>query len=164
MMSDCADNQTFSTYINVHKVNKIYYAHSIGLYNTQREQEDLEFLSSLNHSKVINPNGPGLGKSMIPYLRTVKKCNSLWYRGYSPGVVLEVLVAETLRKPVFSLETRKAINRNERDFIIHLFNKNPYRDHDIDLLYPSIFELMNGTAIFMSKHEFGHFLGFVSDD
>ncbi len=164
MNSGLVKNQKTTAKKYSRTLNKVYYAHSIDFYDTQIELDDLEFLSSLKHSKVINPNGLGLGKSMMPYLRTVKECNSLWYRGHSPGVVLEVLVADTLRKPVFSFETHEAIDKEEMNFIIYLFNKNSYRDRDIDKLRPHPFELMNGTALFMFKHEFENFLGFVRDD
>jgi len=40
---------------------KVYYAHSMGIYNTPQEKRDVETLKGLNF-RVINPNNPNIQK------------------------------------------------------------------------------------------------------
>lgn len=135
MMSDCEDNQTYSTYINAHKVNKIYYAHSVILYNTSIERDDIEFLYSLKHSEIINPNSNEFtGKrSMKPYLLSVSECDSLWYRGKTIGVIFEVLTALALNKNVNSLTTKEPISEIEVSNFADIFKGHRFLESDIRL-------------------------------
>jgi hypothetical protein len=140
-MSDWSDNQTYSSNIDAHGVNKIYYAHSIRLYNTPTEMNDLYFLNSFGHSITINPNSNEFkGKrSMKPYLLSVSECNSLWYRGKTIGVIFEVLTALALNKIVISLITKEPISEIEVSDFADLFKKHRFLESDI-ILFENLFD------------------------
>lgn len=159
MISDCVNNQKPNAIRNIHRDNKVYYAHSMFYYNTDLEQSDLYFLKSVSN-QIINPNNlkfQGL-RSMRPFLMLVSECDSLWYRGSSIGVIFEVLTALAMNKTVNSVETRKPITKNEVNTFVWIFNRDSFRDADVDLL-------SNG-AIFgdsiLNKSEFEHFLDIIT--
>lgn len=141
MMSDGADNQTYSSNINAHKVNKIYYAHSIRLYNTPTEMNDLDFLNSFGHSITVNPNSNEFnGKSSTkPYLLSVSECDSLWYRGKTIGVLFEVLTALAFDKNVHSLTTKGPISEIEVSDFAGLFKRHRFLESDI-ILFKNLFD------------------------
>lgn len=134
MKSDRSRNQTNKANLYLENVNKIYYAHSMCFYNTLTEQKDLEFLSS--KGTTVNPNGLNLGKSMKPYLITVQKCDSVWHRGDTIGVALEVLTALALDKPVYSLENNAETTDSEKSLFIKVFKNFRYREQDRNLILP----------------------------
>lgn len=135
MKTGYRNNQPNTAKPNHNRSNKVYYAHSIKFYNTQKELADLKFLSTLK-SKIVNPNGMRFEgtRSMKPYLLLVSKCDSVWYRGDTIGVVLEVLIALVLNKTVYSLETRKLMTSTQIDNFIRIFKDNSYCDYDINLV------------------------------
>lgn len=127
-------NKTTKTNLFSNIKHKVYYAHSIRFYNTQTETSDIEFLKTLKYSKIINPNGLNLGKSMQPYLLTIQKCDLVWYRGSTIGVVQEVLTALALNKAVYSLETKDLMSHSEISNFIVIFNDSLYSDPDKRLI------------------------------
>ena len=135
MKTDYANNQSTYATINHNWSNKIYYAHSIKFYNTQKELEDLKFLSTLK-SEIVNPNGLRFeGKrSMEPYLLLISESDSVWYRGDTIGVIQEVLTALTLNKPVYSLETKKSITSQQISKFARIFGESPYCNNDRKLV------------------------------
>lgn len=134
-MSDWSDNQTYNSNIDAHRVNRIYYAHSIRLYNTRTEKDDLDFLNSFGHSITVNPNSNEFnGKSsMKPYLLSVSECDSLWYRGKTIGVIFEILTALALNKNVNSLTTKEPISELEVSNFADVFKEHRYFESDIRL-------------------------------
>jgi len=114
-----------------YKRSNIYYAHSLCFYDTKTEKEDLKFLRSFKRTKIVNPNGLALGKDMFQYLFLIKQCDAVWYRGNTIGVIFEVLTALTMRKHVYSLETKNIMNRSEILVFIDIFLNNEYVDHDL---------------------------------
>jgi len=118
--------------VSVKKPYYIYYAHSISLYNTQQEKNDIKFLKN-KHAKIVNPNGLRLGQDMFQYLYKVKECDAVWYRGNTIGVVFEVLTALSMRKQVFSLETKRMIGSYELNNLVDIFRNNDYIEHDLSL-------------------------------
>lgn len=141
MMSDWSDNQTYSSNIDAHKVNKIYYAHSIILYNTSIERNDLDFLNSFGHSITVNPNSNGFNgkRSMKPYLLSVSECDSLWYRGKTIGVIFEVLSALAFDKNVHSLTTKGPISEIEVSNFADVFKKHRFLESDI-IIFKNLFD------------------------
>ena len=141
MMSDCSDNQTYSSNIDAHRVNKIYYAHSIRLYNTRTEKNDLDFLNSFGHSITVNPNSNVFNgkRSMKPYLLLVSECDSQWYRGETIGVIFEVLSALALDKNVYSLTTKGPISEIEVSDFAALFKKHRFLESDV-ILFKNLFD------------------------
>ena len=116
------------------KHSYVYYAHSISFYNTWIEIEDLKFLRSLKHTKVVNPNGLKINSSekfIIPYLQTVEKCDFVCYRGYTIGVVFEVLTALAMHKPVYSLETKGKMQEFDISYFVNIFRNNYYFNSDL---------------------------------
>jgi len=113
------------------KYSYVYYAHSISFYNTWIEKDDLEFLRSLKHTKIVNPNGLALGKDMFQYLFLVKQCDAVWYRGNTIGVVFEVLTALAMHKPVYSLETKGEIQEYDISYFVNIFRNNYYFNSDL---------------------------------
>ena len=140
-MSDCSDNQTYSSNIDAHRVNKIYYAHSIGLYNTSIERNDLDLLNSMRHSITVNPNSNEFNdkRSMKPYLLSVSECDSLWYRGKTIGVIFEVLSALALNKAVNSLTTKGPISEIEVSDFADIFRNQRFLESDI-ILFKKLFD------------------------
>lgn len=141
MMSDWSDNQTYSSNIDAHRVNKIYYAHSIGVYNTSNERNDIDFLNSIIHSITVNPNSIDFNgkRSMKPYLLSVSECNSLWYRGKTIGVIFEVLTALALNKAVNSLTTKGPISEIEVSDFADIFKNHRFLESDI-ILFKKLFD------------------------
>ena len=89
---------------------KLYYAHSINLYWTEQEDEDLEFLSQeFPEYLVVNPRHFGYRK-MEKYLDLVRHSQLLVYRGETRGVLMEVQEALQNDIPVYSLATHAWVN------------------------------------------------------
>ena len=89
---------------------KLYYAHSIELYWTEQEDEDLEFLSQeFPDYLVVNPRHFGYRK-MNKYLDLVRHSQLLVYRGETRGVLMEVQEALQNDIPVYSLATHAWVN------------------------------------------------------
>jgi len=133
MKTEQTNVQSFKA--NVYRINKykhsyIYYAHSMCFYDTKTEKEDLKFLKS-KQSKIINPNGLRLGKDIFQYLFKVKECGAVWYRGNTIGVVFEVITALSMKKPVYSLETKDIMNHYEITDFVNIFHHRPYIEQDL---------------------------------
>lgn len=131
MTSDYINNQKQQARVNNNRVLKVYYAHSIGYYDTEIEITDIEFLHNLKHSKIVNPNDLDLGHNMFRYLLVVEKCDSVWYRGETIGVVLEVLTALSMGKPVYSVVSGNIISTTEIKTFARIFKLASYYKHDL---------------------------------
>jgi|YelNatPaOPRAMG01_1025707.scaffolds.fasta_scaffold13306_5 hypothetical protein len=138
---------------NSNKLLHIYYAHSLDLYFTEIEKKDLKYLTSKKF-KVVNPRDLNLGKEMIRYLYKVKDCDAVWYRGNSIGVIFEILTALTLRKPVYSLESKKKMSKDEMLNFINTFQNNRYVDNDLftfEYFFPDYYDdfikMLNGDML-----------------
>jgi hypothetical protein len=111
---------------------KIYYAHSMSLYNTPQEKRDIELLENLGF-EVVNPSskelekevrniklcGEGLRKTKDEISRTIMdfffkevipECDALAYRSFidlkiGAGVSGEIKCAEKLGLPIIELPT-----------------------------------------------------------
>ena len=100
---------------------KIYYAHSMHLYNTKQEARDVEMLQKLGF-EVLNPNSPeiqaevqrrvaeGKDEYMMYFDELIGECDALAYRslvdGSIPsGVGKEIKFAAVQEKPYFELPT-----------------------------------------------------------
>lgn len=89
------------------KRKKVYFAHSMQMYNTDLERELLDWLRD-RYVKVIDPN-KDIGElgSMEPYLRIVDTCNIVVCYEYldylSRGTYNEVKHALKHKKPAFVL-------------------------------------------------------------
>jgi len=118
--------------ISINKPYYIYYSHSISYCNTQQEKNNLKFLRSKKF-EIINPNGLGLGKEMYKYLFKVELCDAVWYRGDTIGVALEVITALAMKKPVYSLKTRKKISRSEIAYLVNIYQNNAFIGYDLAL-------------------------------
>lgn len=121
-------------------MKKIYYAHSIHLYNTKQEQRDIELLEKLGF-EVLNPN---TRQNQIDYLEWLKsndikdsdkmswfknlvnQCNILAYRSHydlriPSGVLYELEYALSLNLPVFEIPTitdnRKMSVQETKDYL-----------------------------------------------
>lgn len=134
MKSDHITDQTTRT--NTYRFNRykyfyIYYAHSIALYNSECEKQDLVFLQSIN--TVLNPRD--LNQNGMPvFINFTLYAKQVWYRGYTAGVCLEVIVALLKHIPVFSLYTRLPISIKEQTRIIDTYNKTGLVESDIAML------------------------------
>jgi len=115
----------------------IYYAHSLDLYFTEIEKKDLKYLTSKKF-KVVNPRDLNLGKDMFQYLFKVKECDAVWYRGNTIGVALEVITALAMKKPVYSLKTRKKISRSEIAYLVNIYQNNAFIGYDL-VLFEKVF-------------------------
>ena len=76
---------------------KVYYAHSLLIYNTLREKRELKFLKR-KYNNICNPNGEiKWYGSIIPYLNKVKESNIVIFSEYKnfigKGVYLEIKTA-----------------------------------------------------------------------
>jgi len=94
-------------------ITKIYYAHSMRIYDTTREDKEYQFLSQLG--VVDNPND-GLGKRRIEdFLKRVLHCDQIIcseYKGYiGRGVYEELTVAISENIPAYVLRKRKILGR-----------------------------------------------------
>ncbi len=91
---------------------KSYYAHSINLYNSIQEKEDLESLKNLGF-EVINPNSEehseGYEKKGMEYFyKVLKNCNVVFFRSnpdgtINAGISKELEYALRLKLPIFEL-------------------------------------------------------------
>jgi len=134
MKTDQFPDQSFKASIHGSKQYKhshIYYAHSMCFYDTKTEKEDLKFLKSFKYTKIVNPNGLALGKDMFQYLFLVKQCDAVWYRGYTIGVVFEVLTALAMHKPVYSFETKGKMQEYDISYFVNIFRNNYYFNSDL---------------------------------
>lgn len=134
MMPDQANDQTKQA--NVYRLNRykyfyIYYAHPISLYNTDQESLDLEFLENIKH--VLNPKDIN-ERGMSVFINFTQYAKEVWYRGYTAGVCLEVIIALLKHIPVYSLKTRLPISVEEQIRIIESYRKSNKIDHDLYLL------------------------------
>jgi len=154
MKTDQFSNQSYKANTRgpeQYKRSNIYYAHSLCFYDTKTEKEDLKFLRSFKRTKVVNPNGLALGKDMFQYLFLVKQCDAVWYRGNTIGVIFEVLTALTIRKSVYSLETKDIMGHYEILNFINIFANNEYVNHDLESFkktfpehYDNFLSVLNG--------------------
>ena len=100
---------------------KVYYAHSMGLYNTPQEKRDIETLKNLN-LEIVNPNNFEISNTFkkmcttLPYLEAfdkvfgnlVKSCEVFAFKalpnGKIPGgVALELISAQKENKIIIEL-------------------------------------------------------------
>jgi hypothetical protein len=92
----------------------IYYAHSMAFYNTQREEEELYLIQlSFPNALIYNPNRPNIQNDENPMLACVEIVRDEAVTGIvfskfngtlSPGVKLELKVAQKNMKQVYCLE------------------------------------------------------------
>lgn len=103
-------------------MKKIYYAHSMHLYNTPQEKRDVELLEKLGF-KVINPNSEETQKGVEEYKKiygaenTMKyfndillECDALVFRAHIDGKIpagigYEINVILSVGRPVIELPT-----------------------------------------------------------
>jgi hypothetical protein len=100
-------------------MKKVYYAHSLHLYNTPQEKRDVELLEKLGF-QVFNPNSPeiqaevqkriaeGKGEYMNYFDDLIQSCDAVAYRAHvdgkiPAGVGKELAFAAVGEKPVFEL-------------------------------------------------------------
>ena len=93
---------------------KIYYAHSVSLYNTRQELRDIEILERLGF-EVFNPNQPACdagyqAEGMKYFDRVLDECDALAFRAnpggsINAGVVKEINYMITQGAPVIELPT-----------------------------------------------------------
>lgn len=91
---------------------KVYYAHSMRIYNTEREAEELEYLhKTYGEENVINPANLRYGNDMPAYFREISECDkviSSTYLGYiGRGVYTEIEHAQDEPLPVTVLRGSK---------------------------------------------------------
>lgn len=101
-------------------VNKIYYAHFSGIYNSLQEERDMDLLKALfPNAEIINPNSKEIqekcrqlkeeGKNaMDMFLDIVRTCSLVAFRGcvngkIGAGVWKEVMIAKENNIPVIEL-------------------------------------------------------------
>lgn len=94
-------------------ISIIYYAHSMQLYNTKREKEELERLKQYFYNGLIyNPNRPNIQYSKNPMAECLKivadssvsKLAFSHNNGHIPsGVYAEIRCAQKRRKPIFQI-------------------------------------------------------------
>ena len=103
-------------------MKKVYYAHSLHLYNTPQEKRDVELLENLGY-EVLNPNSEEVASGFQEFRKTVdefkymqyfedlvKKCDVVAFRRHvdmkiPAGVMKEVDCAIIHNIPVFELPT-----------------------------------------------------------
>lgn len=88
----------------------IYYAHSMKIYNSKQECQELKWIQKKFHD-VVNPNGDIRNYNSIePYLKKVSECNSLIFSEYKKfigkGVYEEIDWALSEKKTVQCLRKR----------------------------------------------------------
>jgi len=132
MQTDILDQSEIYPKIKRSKYNTVYYSHSIYFYNTKTELQDIIFLKTLKRTKIINPNGLGLGKEMIQYLFLVERSDAVWFRGDTIGVILECLSALAMNKPVYSLQSKDIINDKEIQNFVNAFVSDSFFKHDLE--------------------------------
>jgi len=114
---------------------KVYYAHFMGIYNTEQEKRDIELLESLGF-EIINPNNKSISERFgvlldvgTPYLAAfnkvfgelVRDCDLLAFRSLpdgsiSSGVYMEIEYAKDSLKPIIELPsrlTRRKLSKEE---------------------------------------------------
>ena len=92
---------------------KIYYAHSMQIYNTEQEKKELKYLNILSKHNVIDPNDKTFpeNKGILPFLKAINKCDILVcsefnnYIGF--GVYQEILFALGKGMPCFVIRKKK---------------------------------------------------------
>ena len=92
------------------KQDRVYYAHSKQIYNTNREKKELAFLRK--HFDVLCPNTDiGEHNNIEPYLEAVKTCNrvvcSEYKKHIGKGIFEEIRCAFEESKRIFVLRKRK---------------------------------------------------------
>ncbi len=120
-------NLEFTKEIIQNNQSYIYYAHSIAYYNTEQEKKDIEFLQNI--MPVLNPKDIN-AKDMSDFIKLVLNAKQVWYRGYTAGVCLEVIVSLLKNIPVYSLETKLHISVKELSRIIEVYRKTNLIAHD----------------------------------
>lgn len=92
------------------KNSMVYYAHSMCIYNTERERRELKFLSSIFRS-VLNPNDYKDSAGMGFFLNLVSECGivvcSEYKRFIGKGVFMEINSALKSNKQVFCLRNTR---------------------------------------------------------
>jgi len=109
-------------YVDIYPHKKIYYAHSMHIYNTPQELRDIELLTKMGY-EVINPNKSktqaeyddyvminGKNDSMKYFEYLIDKCDLLAYRSHvdlkiPSGVGYEIKYAIEKEKLIFELPT-----------------------------------------------------------
>lgn len=107
-------------FVDIVKRKRVYYAHSMHLYNTPQEIRDIQLLESLGY-KVVNPNTPEvqqeveeLKKDNPEYMdifdKIIAKCDLLAYRCHAnlkipAGVWKEIGFAKNRDLPIIELPT-----------------------------------------------------------
>jgi hypothetical protein len=91
---------------------KIYYAHSVALYDTPQETRDIELLEALGFS-VLNPNqlihSVGYQHAGMSYFESLLDlCGGLAFRGnpggsVNAGIMYEIDYMQKSEKPIFEL-------------------------------------------------------------
>ena len=135
MKSDRVNDQT--TEANMYRFTKykysyIYYSHPIDFYNTKQEKYDLEFLKTIG--TVLNPSEINKNKMSV-FINFTLYAKEVWFRGYTAGVCLEVIVAVLKHIPVYSLETKLPVSADQVRHIFNSYEKSGMFDHDFDLMY-----------------------------
>lgn len=101
-------------------------------YGSDQETDDLNYLKTVS-SQIVNPNTPKYQRErgMRVFLQLVSECSAIWYRGDSKGVIIEVLSALAIGKPVYSLKSRKRISNQEKSRFKYFFQYQRYYLQDI---------------------------------
>ena len=151
-------------------LNTVYYAHSLKFYNTAIEKTDVDFIKSKGFF-IVNPNSNQFhsSKDMRVYLSAIRKCNAVYYRGSSIGVILEILTAQAMNKSVFKIAD--SVNKKHRPIVCaepiseyeiskfaYMFNQTSFKDSDLRDLYNNRSPF--GAPI-LNKYEFALFLEII---
>ena len=134
MKSDQITDQNSTANINRlsrYKHFYIYYAHPIDLYNSKQEKLDIEFLQNIG--TVLNPKDINKNRMSV-FINFTLIAKQVWYRGYTAGVCLEVIIALLKHILVYSLETKLPVSVEERRRIIDTYKKTGFVESDSDLL------------------------------
>lgn len=109
-------------YVNLTTKRKVYYAHSIHIYNSPQEDRDVKLLESLGF-EVLNPNQESLQADYANYTKSCEEgtemkyfdylinlCDILAYRSHvdlkiPSGVGYEIKYAQEKEKLIFELPT-----------------------------------------------------------
>jgi len=97
-------------------MKKIYYAHHMGIYNTEQEKRDIYTLKMLG-LEVVNPNTKEYQEASIDscgmdyWIRLVATCDALAFRAFmsgeiSSGITAEMGAAIAFGLPVIELPSR----------------------------------------------------------
>ena len=95
----------------------IYYAHSMEIYHTRREQEELKRLQEyFSNGLIYNPNRPSIQHSKAPMkecLRIIKDPSITMLafshsgRSIPLGVYIEIQLAQKRHKPVYIIDPKR---------------------------------------------------------